>query len=597
MKFAVLFFSLLVLNGFCYAQAYNAKKIDSIIGAGNFKEAQKLLEAAIKNTPKNEDALRSLGKLYLSLNEPDKAIEILNKALQLNINCVNCFANIAIANAQKQNYKEALIYINKAITIEPTKTVFLITRGEIFSAAKQFKNALSDYNKGVQLEPKNTKLLLSRSNYFRSRNENLNALNDFDAAINLEPKNDTLLYERANFYYQSQLFEEAKNDISQAIKLNPKNDNYFVGLGAAFASLNKLDSAELAYKNAIILNTENYNAYYNLYLSAYKKEDMDASCGYLQKAISLGIKKESYAQQITEMQDMYKDACDLNFPNYYFQRGIANYNLKNYNQAINFYAQGQKKFPENTWLMQFMGNAYLATNNFNNAITQYNNCIKSETAFDKSTLQNPRYENLKADSLLLMRYAFFGDTYKSLAKCYLGLQNYIEALKQINNGIAITNKYNEPFKEDFYSMRADIYNEVQKFAEAKQDMDKAIIINAKVPELYISRAVVNYNWAQQNTTKPTIKVKTLTFSITRNGINNVATLPIYSKAKLVNNYNLLAVIADCNKAIALKTDNKYVYYLRGLAKMQLGQAGFCDDILKAKALGVEIDNALHVNCK
>ncbi len=48
-------------------------------------------------------------------------------------------------------------------------------------------------------------------------------------------------------------------------------------------------------------------------------------------------------------------------------------------------------------------------------------------------------------------------------------------------------------------------------------------------------------------------------------------------------------VDDCNKAIALEPDNKNAYFLRGLAKYELGEKEqACEDFSRAIELGFSI---------
>ena len=53
--------------------------------------------------------------------------------------------------------------------------------------------------------------------------------------------------------------------------------------------------------------------------------------------------------------------------------------------------------------------------------------------------------------------------------------------------------------------------------------------------------------------------------------------------------DLSGVVSDCNKAISLEPDNKNAYFLRGLARYELGEKEQgCEDFSKAIELGFSV---------
>lgn len=100
---------------------------------------------------------------------------------------------------------------------------------------------------------------------------------------------------------------------------------------------------------------------------------------------------------------------------------------------------------------------------------------------------------------------------------------------------------------DLYLSRARIYLALGKSAEAKADLDFYLKVNPKDARALINRAGTK-------------------FPADMNG-----------------------VIDDCNQAISLDPDNKNAYFLRGLARYELGQhENACNDFSRAVDLGFSI---------
>jgi len=76
-------------------------------------------KAASFDTDKQSALYIKLGKLFLAIGEPDRAIEQYLKALDKDRNLVDALQNLAIIYSMKGKNDVALQYLRKIITIEP----------------------------------------------------------------------------------------------------------------------------------------------------------------------------------------------------------------------------------------------------------------------------------------------------------------------------------------------------------------------------------------------------------------------------------------------------------------------------------------------
>jgi tetratricopeptide (TPR) repeat protein len=102
-------------------------------------------------------------------------------------------------------------------------------------------------------------------------------------------------------------------------------------------------------------------------------------------------------------------------------------------------------------------------------------------------------------------------------------------------------------KPDFYLNRARIYMAIGKPKQAKTDFDAYILNDTTNARAYINRAGTRFP------------------------------------------DDLAGVVIDCNEAIALAPNNKNAYFLRGLARYELGEKELgCEDFSKAIELGFSV---------
>ena len=61
---------------------------------------------------------------------------------------------LVMEESKKGNYNSAIIYLNKAIEIEPNDARFYISRGT-FKVKENDKDAIEDYTKAIEIDPNN----------------------------------------------------------------------------------------------------------------------------------------------------------------------------------------------------------------------------------------------------------------------------------------------------------------------------------------------------------------------------------------------------------------------------------------------------------
>lgn len=118
------------------------------------------------------------------------------------------------------------------------------------------------------------------------------------------------------------------------------------------------------------------------------------------------------------------------------------------------------------------------------------------------------------------------------------------------------------------------------FNDFLNTLDEEIAKSPK-PDLYLSRARIYMATGMTNKSKDDFDNYLLTDTLNAKVYVNRA------GTRFPN--DLRGVISDCNKAISLEPDNKNAYFLRGLARYELGEkVQGCEDFSKAIKLGFSV---------
>ncbi|PKY18774.1 hypothetical protein RhiirB3_431654 [Rhizophagus irregularis] len=217
----------------------------------NYEQAHLYLKEAIKLKLKEPIAYFICGEVFFWQNNYDEAIYYLNKSLEYKTKINNlhiilgnsnlfeaesynydeyylldalknyetalkndpnnylCLKNCAYIYERKKDYKNALIFLDKLISVNEKDSLILCYYGEILCNIKQYNNAISYFTKANIIDPENVYNLKKRAIAYYYLQEYDKVLSDLDKIIQLDPLNNTAYYLKSITYF-------TKNDISNA---------------------------------------------------------------------------------------------------------------------------------------------------------------------------------------------------------------------------------------------------------------------------------------------------------------------------------------------------------------------------------------------
>uniref|UniRef100_A0A1J3FVZ0 Protein SGT1 homolog n=1 Tax=Noccaea caerulescens TaxID=107243 RepID=A0A1J3FVZ0_NOCCA len=87
----------------------------------------------------------------------DVAVDLYSKAIDLDPNCADFFADRAQANIKLQNFTEAVADANKAIELDPSLTKAYLRKGTACMKLEEYRTAKTSLEKGASIAPSDTK--------------------------------------------------------------------------------------------------------------------------------------------------------------------------------------------------------------------------------------------------------------------------------------------------------------------------------------------------------------------------------------------------------------------------------------------------------
>ncbi len=199
----------------------------------------------------------------------DLAIEIFAKEIQKKYKAEE-FAELhhlrGIGYHRIKNYNKALDDLNKSIELNPNDEEVYMNRGSVFSDIKNYNKALDDFNKAIELNPNVANIYYNRGLVYCRVKFYEKAITDYNQAIKLEPNDVDAYHNRGVCYHEQKYYNNALVDYNKVLALNPNYASAYSNRGFLYAELKQYDKALADYNQAIVLNQIFPNAYYNLAL-------------------------------------------------------------------------------------------------------------------------------------------------------------------------------------------------------------------------------------------------------------------------------------------------------------------------------------------
>lgn len=277
-------------------------------------------KAAIYDIAYNSKAVKDVKAMM----DNQKLIELIEKT------------KMNVGNNQKVDEfaKKAIDNFSKAISYEiddKKKMLILLGRGNSYELLKDYGNALADYNEFIKnnsdVGVQDYVGYMERGMLYETLGEYKNALMDYNKSIQLNNK-DGILYElRAELLHKKGNIDEAIADCNSALKLGCKDKERMYNI-RAFCYIKKGDytRAKNNVESALAINNNSGEAYYYRGIINFVMDNYDQAIRDCDKAISL-LKKND------ELSSAY-----CNRGNAYFVKGNYDQAIRDYKKALELHS-------------------------------------------------------------------------------------------------------------------------------------------------------------------------------------------------------------------------------------------------------------------
>ncbi len=259
------------------------KKAERYVKTRKFEPGLKLLNEVLAKNDKYPNAFRERGVAWFNLHKYENAKNDFLKALEINPNDALAYTDIAVLEMLNSNYDKALELLNKAINVNPDCANAYVVLGNIENEKnKNISKAIEYYNKALSVDPVNSYAYCQRAGISFDRNDIDGAIADWTKATECDPYNATSFF-NLGLCYMGRDTEKAMDCYSTAIILNDEYLAAYINRGNIYLKIDDYNSAISDFESALSVAPDFGLAKKNLKKALDRKEQKEQPLKFYSK--------------------------------------------------------------------------------------------------------------------------------------------------------------------------------------------------------------------------------------------------------------------------------------------------------------------------
>lgn len=305
------------------------------------------------------------------------------------------------------------------------------------------------------------------------------AISKYEEALTIYPDNDAVMYEIGKLYFQEKSYASALEWLKKATKQNGENPWYWVTLGDTYSQMLNYKEAGVAYEKGAVL----YNKQLDLYLNAAN--------AYLQA----GMYDECFG-----VMDKIEDRFGLD-EGFTMQRANMYKSLGRNKEAVKEVRKLVNQVPNDPHFLTLLGETFIDVGETDSALKIFNQILKVQPdngAVHFNLAELYRINGDKANYLAELQLAIKDpefDISKKVTAIYslMPQMAFDESIAKAVEVMADNFVTAHPGDVDSYIIKSEVLTAQKKFKEAKEFLDKALVIKSDDFNLWSELLAIDEN--------------------------------------------------------------------------------------------------------
>jgi len=196
---------------------------NTLIETGDTFSALNIYDELIKQKPQDKELFRLRAEMLFKMKKYDRALVDYDFIYKSDTTNENIIGNIGICQYYLSNYPDAMIWLNRAASLNSQKAEYPFYLGMCYRKEQNLDKALEYYNTALMITPNYPEALVNRANIRYSRKDFSGAMPDYTKAIELRPDYIEAYIKRGFAKYDLGDYRSAVRDYSKVLELDPNN--------------------------------------------------------------------------------------------------------------------------------------------------------------------------------------------------------------------------------------------------------------------------------------------------------------------------------------------------------------------------------------
>jgi len=222
--------------------------------------------------------------------DPFRRFDYYDSVLQINPQSVKAITFQAEILGKFKDYERALLFVNKAITLDPSFGYAYFCKAQILMSTGEFKKGITNVDRAISRDPQNEGYHIFRSVFYEKAGAPQKSIEALADALAINPDNTESLLSRASLFLDEHNYTAANKDLLHFMSLEEPNSKVLETLADSYAKQEKYDSSVVILEEHKYVYKDNDDVYFFLlgFYSSLGLEFNDAFL-YFKKAIKAGF--------------------------------------------------------------------------------------------------------------------------------------------------------------------------------------------------------------------------------------------------------------------------------------------------------------------
>ncbi|PHX57425.1 glycosyl transferase family 2 [Tychonema bourrellyi FEM_GT703] len=351
---------------------------------GKMEQAISACKKALQIKPE-APLYKMLGNALQVGGKIDEAKTCYVRAIEINPNFAEAYANYGSICAQQEEWQEAISAYEKAIALKPDFAGAFRNYAKLLTQLGKSEEATQCWYRAFAIDPKSgtAEDLENLAKTLIEQGKVNQGIDCYRRAVELNPNAGAAYHELAEILKGQEQWESAVDAYTKAIQINPDLSWSHNNLAESLVKLERWDEAVDAYRRAIELNPDFSWSHNNLADVLLKLERWDEAVEPYQKATELNpdfswshnyladalIKLERWDEAIAA----YRRSIELNPDHFWAHNNLAEalVNLERWDEAVAAYQRANELNPNFFWSHSKLGDVLLEMERWEDAVVVY----------------------------------------------------------------------------------------------------------------------------------------------------------------------------------------------------------------------------------